>query len=265
MAKSSIYIDTHTHIYDKAFSGEEKSIIEKALSAGVGMLLQPDIDRSERQAMKDVYKLRPDVIRNMSGLYPGSVKENWESEVAEVEDYAHSEEVVAIGEVGLDYHYSADNADLQQKAFRAQLEIADKLNLPVNIHLREATEDFFKVLEECKGLSLRGNLHAFSGSAETFRRACKYGDWMIGVGGVVTFKNAGLAEAVKQIPLDRILLETDAPYLTPTPFRGKRNDSSFIPLIAAKIAELKGVSIDEVAEVTTENAVRMFNLKKFSI
>jgi TatD DNase family protein len=130
----------------------------------------------------------------------------------------------------------------------------------VNIHLREATEDFFAVLESCKALPRKGGMHAFSGSPETFRRLQSYGEWYVGIGGVVTFKNASLAKTVEDIPLERIVLETDAPYMAPTPLRGTRNDSSNLPLVAAKIAEIKGVTIEEVAETTTANAIKLFNL-----
>ena len=170
-------------------------------------------------------------------------------------------DVVAIGEIGLDYHYGAEFASEQREAFRTQLELAAEMNLPVNIHLREATDDFFSIMDSCAGLGLRGSLHAFSGSFETFMRVQKYGEWYVGIGGVVTFKKASLAEAVKRIPLDRIILETDSPYLTPVPHRGERNESMYIPLIADKIAELKGIGPEEVAEVTTSNARRLFNLK----
>ena len=254
------YIDTHAHIYDEAFDGEEEQVIARALEAGVGLIFQPDVDSSERQRMFDLGKRFPDVLRNMAGLYPGSVKEDWESEVEAVEKAALAHGVIAIGEIGLDYHYSKDTAQIQKRALKAQLELASKLNLPVNIHERDATEDFFSVLEECKGLRIQGNMHAFSGSKETFFRLQKYGDWLLGIGGVVTFRNAGVAESVKHIPLDHILLETDAPYLTPVPYRGKRNESSYIPHIAEKIAELKGIGIDEVAETTTENACRLFHI-----
>ena len=170
-------------------------------------------------------------------------------------------DVVAIGEIGLDYHYGAEFAAEQKEAFRVQLGLAAEMGLPVNIHLREATEDFFKVLDDCAGLGLRGSLHAYSGSYETFMRVQKYGEWYVGIGGVVTFRKASLAEAVRRIPLDRILLETDSPYLTPVPHRGERNESKYIPLIAEKIAELKGISLEEVAEVTTANARSLFNLE----
>ncbi len=255
------YIDTHAHISDTAFDGDEDAVIERALAAGVGLILQADIDSSERDKMVSLSAKYPSVLKNMAGLYPGSVNENWEQEVEAVEKFAVEGNVVAIGEIGLDYHYSKDTAELQKLAFKAQLHLADKLGLPVNIHERDATDDFFAVLDECKGLSIRGNMHAFSGSKETFSRLQKYGDWMVGIGGVCTFRKAGIAETLKNIPLDRILLETDAPYLTPVPFRGQRNESSYIPLIAAKIAEIKGVDVDAVAEATTNNARKMFNLK----
>ena len=157
-------------------------------------------------------------------------------------------------------HYSKDSAELQRRALKAQFELAAELDLPVNIHERDATEDFFRVLEECRHLGVRGNMHAFSGSYETFMRLQKYGDWSVGIGGVVTFKNAGVAESVKKIPLEKILLETDSPYLTPMPFRGKRNESSYIPLIARKVAELKDTDLGEVAAKTTENACKLFRI-----
>lgn len=255
------YIDTHSHLYDKAFSEDAGDAVRRAIDAGVGLIIQPDVDSSERGAMKELYGRYPEIFRNMAGLYPGSVDEGWEKELELAREAAREECTVAIGEIGLDYHYSAETAELQKRAFKAQLELAAELGLPVNIHLREATEDFFKVMEECRSLGLRGNLHAFSGSAETFSRMSRYGDWYIGVGGVVTFKNAGLAEAVKKIPLDRIVLETDSPYLTPVPFRGKRNESSYIPVIAAKVAELKGTDVDEVAGTTTRNAMKLFGIR----
>ncbi len=254
------YIDTHAHISDLAFDGDENAVIERALAAGVGLILQADIDSRERGRMVELAAKYPSVLKNMAGLYPGSVNESWEQEVEAVEKFAVGGNVVAIGEIGLDYHYSKDTAELQKLAFKAQLRLADKLGLPVNIHERDAIDDFFEVLDECKGLNIRGNLHAFSGSKETFARLQKYGDWMVGIGGVCTFKKAGIAETLKYIPLERIVLETDAPYLAPVPFRGQRNESSYIPLIAAKIAEIKGIDIDTVAEVTTGNARVLFHL-----
>lgn len=253
------YIDTHVHFYDETFLGEEDAAIARSLEAGVYKMIQPDVDSRERDRMIEISSRYPGTMSTMLGLYPGSVDENWEKEVAAYMDRMDIHPV-AIGEIGLDYHYSADTAELQKAALREQFRIASELDLPVNIHLRDATDDFFKVLEECRHMNLRGNLHAFSGSYETFCRIQKYGDWSVGIGGVLTFKKSKLAEVVKQIPLDRILLETDAPYLTPVPHRGERNESTYIPFIAAKIAELKQTDIEEVAQTTTDNAIKLFRL-----
>lgn len=253
------FIDTHTHSSDKAYEGEEDAVIGRAFAAGVSHLLEADIDSSEREAMFSICGRYKGQLHPMLGLYPGSVDSNWKEELSAVESHDRSA-VVAVGEIGLDYHFSTEFIEEQKEAFRAQLELAAAWDLPVNIHLRDATEDFFSIIADASSLHLRGNLHAFGGSAETFRRISRYGDWYVGIGGVLTFKNAGIAEAVKDIPLDRILLETDAPYLAPTPHRGERNESSLIPVIAEKLASIKGIGIEEVAEVTTRNAKQLFRI-----
>lgn len=251
------FIDTHTHISDKAFEGEEEQVIERALQSGVTHLIQADIDSSERDGMFKLCMKHPGILHPMLGLYPGSVGKDWRDEIALIERHSR-DGVVAIGEIGLDYHFSTEFKEDQKEAFRTQLELASQWDLPVNIHLRDATEDFFSIMSDCRHLRLRGNLHAFSGSAETFERIKGYGEWYVGIGGVLTFKNAGIAEDIKRIPLERILLETDAPYLAPTPHRGERNESSLIPLIAEKLAQAKGTSIEEVAGATTQNAKKLF-------
>lgn len=253
------FIDTHTHNYDEAFAGEEDAVIRRAREAGVEVLIQPDVDSRERDSMFALTDKYPGVLYPMLGLYPGSVEKNWRDEFDVLIKY-RDRKVVAIGEIGLDYHYGAEFAAEQKEAFRLQLELAAEMGLPVNIHLREATEDFFHIMDECAHLHLRGSLHAFSGSFETFSRMRKYGEWYVGIGGVVTFKKASLAETVRRIPLENIILETDCPYLTPVPYRGTRNESMYIPVIAAKIAELKGISVDEVAAATTANAKKLFDL-----
>ena len=251
------YIDTHTHTYDEAFAGCEEEVIARALAAGVTVQLQADVDSRERERMFALVERHPGVLRPMLGLYPGSVDKDWRREIDALEAW-RGRGVVALGEIGLDYHYGAEFKEEQKEAFRVQLELAAAWDLPVNIHLRDATEDFFAILGDCRHLHLRGNLHAFSGSAETFRRVQRLGDWYVGIGGVLTFKKASLAETVKEIPLDRILLETDAPYLTPVPHRGERNESAYIPLIAAFLARQKGISTEEAAAATTANAKRLF-------
>ena len=253
-----VFVDTHTHCTDEAFPGSEQDLfVERAVAAGVTRMLLADIDTRERDEMYTASARHPGVLFPMLGLYPGSVDKDWRKEIDALEAWK-GKGAIAIGEIGLDYHYGADFKEEQKEALRVQFELAAAWNLPVNIHLRDATEDFFKVLEDCRHLGLRGNLHAFSGSIETFRRIQKYGDWSVGIGGVITFKKASLPETVRQIPLDRILLETDAPYMAPTPLRGQRNESANIPIIAAKVAEVKGVDIETVAEVTTRNAEKLF-------
>lgn len=251
------FIDTHCHISDEAFSGEEDAYISRALEAGVGLMLQPDVDSTEREAMFALSERHPDVLRPMLGLYPGSVTDRWREEIERMLEYS-DRPVVAVGEIGLDYHEGKEFAKEQQEALEWQFDWAAKRGLPVNIHLRDAMGGFLDVVRRHKGL--RGNMHAYSGSYESFLELQKLGDWYIGVGGVVTFKNASLAEVVRKVPLDRIVLETDAPYLTPVPYRGRRNESSYIPYIAEKIAQLKGVSVEEVAETTTNNAKTLFGL-----
>ena len=253
------FVDTHTHNYDEMYAGCEDEVIARAVSAGVTKLLQADVDSKERYRMFSLVERHPGVLHPMLGLYPGSVDAGWRDELEAMLPY-RSRGIVAVGEIGLDYHYGAGTKDLQKEAFRTQLELAAEWNLPVNIHLREATEDFFEIIRDCAHLHLRGNLHAFSGSAETFERLSRYGDWYVGIGGVLTFKKASIAEDIRRIPLERILLETDAPYLTPVPHRGERNESAYIPLIAAFLAERKGITVEEVARVTTYNARQLFSI-----
>ena len=260
------FIDTHCHFCDPVYDQDREEVIAKAIEAGVSHMLQADVDSSDRPAMLALCREHPDCLHPMVGFYPGSVtEENWQREldmvVATYRDSGSSAGMtrfVAVGEIGLDYHYGKETADLQKKVLRTQLELASEWDLPVNIHLREAEGDFFDIISDCDHLHLRGNLHAFSASAEFFRQVSRHGDWRVGVGGVLTFKKARIAREILDIPLDRILLETDAPYLTPTPHRGERNDSSYIPLIAAYLAEIKGVPVDTAASVTTASAKQLF-------
>lgn len=253
------FIDTHCHLSDEAFSGEEDAYIGRALEAGVRMMLQPDVDSRERKAMFDLVGRHPDVLRPMLGLYPGSVDRDWEKEIGQMLEYS-DRDIVAIGEIGLDYHEGRDWAAAQREALRVQFELAAQYDLPVNIHLRDATEDFIRIARDAAPLHLRGNLHCFGLSLEVYNEIRRWGDWRVGIGGVVTFKNASLARTVADIPLERILLETDCPYLAPTPYRGHRNESAYIPLIAEKIAEIKAIPQSEVEAVTTASALELFQL-----
>lgn len=253
------FIDTHSHNSDSAFEGCEDEVIARAREAGITTILQADIDSRERPAMFSLVERHPDILRPMIGLYPGSVEKNWKDEIDAMTAYRGRGEV-AVGEIGLDYHFSTEFKEEQKEAFRTQLELASQWDLPVNIHLRDATGDFFDIMKDCGSLHLRGNLHAFSASYEVFDRISRMGEWHVGIGGVVTFKKASIGRDIARIPLERILLETDAPYLTPVPHRGERNESCYIPLIAAFIAQAKGISIEDVAAQTTANAKQLFNL-----
>lgn len=253
------FIDTHAHLYDEAFTNEEDSAIERALEAGVNRIIFPDIDSQTRDVMFALADRHKGVVFPCLGLHPTSIDAGWERELSQLEGYL-SKKIWAVGEIGMDCYWSREFIREQQEALRIQLEMAARLNLPVIIHSRESTELIINVIKECKHLSLRGVFHAFSGSAETFRELQKLGDWYVGIGGVLTYKKASIAETVKQIPLERILLETDSPYLTPAPHRGKRNESSYIPFVAGKLSELTGRDIGEIAAITTENAEKLFGI-----
>lgn len=281
-----MFVDTHTHFYDEWLLPDAEAAIQRALEAGVGKMIQADVDSRERPAMWEIGRRHPGVLFQMLGLYPGSVAADWREELDLVYSLAKKQQVrseatqgvrgirppvsetnispiatiVAIGEIGLDYHEGLEYVQEQKEALRLQLELAASLDLPVNIHLRDAWEDFLGILADCKHLNLRGNLHCFTSSYEIYERANKYGDFSVGIGGVVTFKNASIARTLERIPLEKILLETDAPYLAPVPFRGKRNESAYLPHIAAKVAEIKGVSIGDIERITTFNALKLFNI-----
>jgi len=264
-----MFVDTHTHFYDEWLLPDAEAAIQRALEAGVGKMIQADVDSRERPAMWEIGRRYPGVIYEMLGLYPGSVAENWREELDLVFALAKGDTrslqgmtgpVVAIGEIGLDYHEGLEYIQQQKEVLRLQLELAASLNLPVNIHLRDAWEDLLTILADCKHLNLRGNLHCFTSSYEIFERANKYGDFSVGIGGVVTFKNASIAKTLERIPVEKILLETDAPYLAPVPYRGRRNESSYLPYVAAKVAEIKGIGLEEVEQITTSNALKLFNI-----
>ena len=253
------YIDTHSHLYDEAFAGEEDAAITRAKEARVNQIIFPDIDSQSREAMFAFADRHPGVIFPCLGLHPTSVDANWQDELSRMES-CMDRKIWAIGEIGMDCYWSKEFLKEQQEVMRVQLEMASRHDLPVIVHSRESTELILNILKDYKHLNIRGVFHAFSGSIETFRELQKLGDWYVGIGGVLTYKKASIAETVKEIPLERILLETDSPYLTPVPFRGKRNESSYVPHIAAKLAELSSKGIEEVAQTTTENARKLFRI-----
>ena len=253
------FTDTHTHLYDEAFAGEEDIAIARAQEAGVTKMILPDIDSQTREAMFSLADRHEGTLFPCVGLHPTSVGAGWQDEMLHMEKYL-DRKIWAIGEIGMDCYWSKEFIKEQEEVLRIQLETASKMNLPVIIHSRESTELIINILKECSHLGLRGVFHAYSGSVETYRELQKTGDWYIGIGGVLTYKKASIAETVKQIPLERILLETDSPYLTPVPFRGKRNESSYVPYIASRLAELQETEVGQVAHTTTENANKLFGI-----
>jgi len=267
-----IFIDTHTHFYDEAFGGREgeDDAVRRAIENGVGKMIVPDENSLSREAVFSLCSRWPGTLFPCAGIHPTEIGQEPEKEVAKLESFLsekfeknHDETCllpIAVGECGMDLYWTKENIDIQKFIFRSQLDLALEFKLPVIIHARDAIQPIFDILEDYKGRGLRGVFHAWSGSIESFRRLEKYGDWRVGIGGVLTYKKASIAETVKDIPLERILLETDSPYLTPVPHRGKRNESSYIPIIAAFLAEKKGVSLAEVAAATTANSETLFNL-----
>lgn len=251
------FIDTHTHLYDEAFAGEEDLAVARAAEAGVTKMVMPDIDSQTREAMLALAGRHEGTLFPCIGLHPTSVDAGWQNEMLLVEKHL-DRKIYAIGEIGMDCYWSREFIREQEEVLRIQLEAAARMSLPVIIHSRESTELIINILKDTSHLGLRGVFHAFSGSVETFRELQKTGDWYIGIGGVLTYKRASIAENVRQIPLERILLETDSPYLSPVPFRGKRNESSYVPHIAGRLAELCGTTLEEVAHTTTENAQKLF-------
>ena len=270
MFQSMQLIDTHSHIYAEEFDTDRREALARARDRGITQLLLPAIDSESHERMLSLAQEESELCRPMMGLHPTSVNENprWREELALVESYLAEPpqgiRFCAVGEIGLDYYWSQDYVAEQREAFISQCRLAARLDMPVAIHTRAAWEDMCEILEEeCRraseqGLRLRGVLHAFSESAEFYRRLKACGDWLFGIGGVVTFKKSALAVAVAEMELGDLVLETDCPYLTPVPHRGERNESAYVSHICDKVAEIKGVSAEEVARKTTENAVRMF-------
>lgn len=253
------FIDTHSHLYDEAFALEEDAAVTRAIEAGVDRIILPDIDSHTRESMFSLAERHPDTLFPCLGLHPTSIDSGWRHEIERMQEYS-TIDICAIGEIGIDCYWSKEFLEQQKEAFHLQLKMAHERNLPVIIHSRDATGIIMEILKECHSLDIRGVFHAFSGSIETYRELEKLGEWYVGIGGVLTFKKASIAETVKDIPLDRIILETDSPYLTPAPHRGKRNESSYIPHIAARLAELKNTDIETVAATTTSNAEKLFGI-----
>lgn len=255
-----ILIDTHAHLYLEEFENDIEAVIQNAIRTGVKHILCPNIDRASLSALDNLCSNYPDYCHPMMGLHPTSVKENYKDELEIIRMKLFNslpDKYKAIGEIGIDLYWDKTFEAEQEEVFALQLEWAVAKNLPVAIHSRNSFDSVMKIVQNFK--TITGVFHCFSGDVNQAEQVVNQG-FLLGIGGVVTFKNAGLDKVVQAIDLSNIIIETDAPYLAPAPFRGKRNESAYVSLIAQKIAQLKEISYAEVCEITTANAVKLFNL-----
>lgn len=250
-------IDTHTHLYGNAFLGDIDVVIARAEAEGVEKMYLPAIDSETHEAMLKLEGRYPGKCIAMMGLHPCSVKEDYKQELAIVEEWLGKRTFAAVGEIGLDYYWDRNFDNQQIEAFHRQIEWALQYKLPIVIHSRESMEDSITIVREHQKGALGGIFHCFTGTADQARQIIDVG-FYLGIGGVLTYKKSGLPEALVDIPLESMVLETDAPYLPPVPYRGKRNESSYLKYILEKLAEVKGVTTEEVAKITSANAQKIF-------
>jgi TatD DNase family protein len=250
-------IDTHTHLYSEEFAQDIDNVMDRAIKAGVIKFYLPAIDSTATEAMMALEEKYPGHCIAMMGLHPCYVKENVKEELALVQSWLGKRKFVAVGEIGLDFYWDKTFAIAQYEAFDLQMQWALDLQIPIVIHTRNAMQETINRVKPFADKGLRGIFHCFSGSAESAQQIIKMG-FHLGIGGVVTYKNAGLPEVLTEIPLEKLVLETDAPYLSPVPYRGKRNESSYLSYVVAKLSDIYQISEEEIARITTENAERIF-------
>jgi TatD DNase family protein len=253
-----LLIDSHAHLYLADFEQDRSAMLENARLAGVEQILLPAID-SETHAALVAMEEQFSQCKAMMGVHPCSIKADYQSELSIARDWWNKRDFIAVGEIGLDFYWDKTFVDQQYDAFRLQIEWALEKKVPIVIHSRNACLECVQVIKEYKGRGLTGVFHCFSGSIEEAREIIKLG-FYLGIGGVLTYKNAGLGAVLADVPLEHIMLETDAPYLTPVPNRGKRNESAHLTLVATKLAEVKAVSVEQIAQITTHNARMLFSL-----
>jgi len=254
-----IITDTHTHLYAEEFDQDRNEMMQRAMDAGVSRFFIPAIDSTCTEAMYDLEKNYPENVFLMMGLHPTYVKENFLEELQHVEDELAIRKFYAIGEIGIDLYWDKAHLPQQQIAFRKQIQFAKQYKLPIVIHCREAFDEIFEILEQEKAPDLFGIFHCFSGTYEQALQAISY-NMKLGIGGVVTFKNGKIDQFLNQIDLKHIVLETDSPYLAPVPHRGKRNESSYIVSVVDKLAQIYGLSVDEIVAITTANSKAIFGI-----
>ncbi|WP_296142913.1 TatD family hydrolase [uncultured Flavobacterium sp.] len=254
-----IFTDTHSHIYSEEFSQDRSEMMLRAFEAGVKRIFVPSIDSTYTEKMYEIEKQYPENVFLMMGLHPTYVKENYEEELAFVEQELGKRKFYAIGEIGIDLFWDKTFLEQQKNAFKRQIQLAKKYKLPINIHCRDAFDEVFEVLETEKGNDLFGIFHCFTGTYEQALQAISY-NLKLGIGGVATFKNGKIDQFLNEIDIKNIVLETDSPYLAPVPFRGKRNESSYTKLVAEKLATIYNLPLEEIAKITTENSKAIFGI-----
>ncbi|MEZ5016741.1 MAG: TatD family hydrolase [Flavipsychrobacter sp.] len=253
-----MYIDTHTHIYDEQFDVDRTQMLERAFDVDVKKLYMPNCNSQTIEGMMKLAKEYPDNCYPMMGLHPCYVKEDYKEELEIVSSWLKKERFSAVGEIGLDYHWDLTFKEQQIEAFNQQIDLALQYDLPIVIHSRSSTQDCIDIVKQRQNGNLKGIFHCFGDTIKEAQQIIDLG-LHIGIGGVATFKNSKLSEVIKQVDIKHIVLETDAPYLAPTPYRGKRNECSYIPLIAEKIGDIKGISAKEIGNITTQNALNIFS------
>jgi TatD DNase family protein len=254
-----ILTDTHTHLYYEKDTELRAQLMERCLENKVSRLFLPNVDSESIPLVYSLSEQYPENCFPMLGLHPCDVKENFKEELAIIDQEIAKRKIYAIGEIGIDLHWDKTTLSMQQEAFRIQIDWAKKLDLPIVIHCREAFDEIFEIICELKDEKLRGIFHCFSGTLEQAEKVIDLG-FYLGIGGVLTYKNSGLDKVVEQISLEHLVLETDSPYLTPVPFRGKPNESSYLVYIAQKLADIKQISIENLAEITTHNSKLVFGV-----
>lgn len=257
-----IFIDTHTHLYVDQFNGDRNEVVEKAIDSGITKFFLPNIDLDSIEPMHQLVEEYPDHCFPMMGLHPCSVNSNWQEVLNVMKKKLDAYSYCAIGEIGIDLYWDKSTLAIQKEAFAEQIKWAKEKNLPIAIHVREAFDETFEVLDKLNDDQLTGVFHCFTGTLSQAEHILEYKGFKLGIGGVLTFKNSGLDKVLEQIDLEHLILETDSPYLAPTPHRGKRNESDYTTLIASRLAEVKNCSIETVAQVTTENALKLFHTVK---
>jgi TatD DNase family protein len=252
-------IDTHCHLYTKEFNEDIDAVIQRASSIGVTKFYLPAIDKSCTDSINTLEKKYPEKCFAMAGLHPCSVAENYEEEIAHIKWQLQQRKFCGIGETGLDFYWDKTFIKQQYECLEIQIELALHYNIPLILHTRDALHETIEVIKKYKDTALTGIFHCFGGSLEQANDIIKTGFYM-GIGGVLTYKNAGLGEVLKNVDIKHLVLETDAPYLTPVPFRGKRNESSYLKYVVEKLADVKSISVEEVESITTHNAEKIFGV-----